>query len=132
LQGNSVKESRKAEDNAALRLRWRFAVGIILLFGSYLAWPIIPFVITADIDPSTKSVLAAVLGATPFTSKFIAIALMGRPAYEFFKRTVWQTLRAKMSRASPALAPCLASSDPRTHGSEPHRPLPEHEARRDA
>ena len=126
-----MKKSRKADDNAARRLGWRFAAGVIVLFGSYLAWPIIPFVITADIDPSTKSVLAAVLGATPFTSKFIVIALMGRPAYEFLKRTVWQTLRAKISRANPALAPCLTSGNPPSHGSVPHRPLPEHEARRD-
>ena len=132
MQGNSVKVSRKTDDNAALRLGWRFAVGVILLFGSYLAWPIIPFVITADIDPGIKSVLAAVLGATPFTSKFIVIALMGRPAYEFLKRTVWQTLRAKFSRANPALAPCLTSGNPASHGSVPHRPLPEHDGRRDA
>ncbi len=126
-----MKLSRKAKEDASIRLGWRFAVGVILLFGSYLAWPIIPFVITADIDPSTKSVLAAVLGATPFTSKFIVIALMGRPAYDFLKRTVWQTLRAKISRANPALAPCLASNNPRSHGSVPNRSLPEHEARRD-
>lgn len=132
MQGNSVKKSRKADDDAALRLGWRFAVGVIVLFGSYLAWPIIPFVITADIDPSTKSVLAAVLGATPFASKFIVIALMGRPAYEFLKRTVWQWIRMRYARENRALAPCLASGNPPTHESVPHRPPPEHEARRDA
>ena len=131
MQGNSVKKSRKADDDAALRLGWRFAVGVIVLFGSYLAWPIIPFVITADIDPSTKSVLAAVLGATPFASKFIVIALMGRPAYEFLKRTVWQWIRMRYARENRALASCLASSNP-PNGSVPHRPPPEHEARRDA
>jgi hypothetical protein len=36
-----------------------------------------------------------VLGATPFVSKFVALAIMGRPAYYFLRRTVFKRLRRK-------------------------------------
>ena len=40
------------------------------------------------------------MGATPFLSKFIAVAVMGRPAYYFLKRTVYDRIRRKMQRES--------------------------------
>ena len=47
----------------------------------------------ADLDPSIKAGLSGLLGATPFLSKFVAVAIMGRPAYYFLKRTVYGRLR---------------------------------------
>jgi hypothetical protein len=50
---------------------------------------------TADLDPGVKAGLSGLLGATPFLSKFVAIGLMGRPAYYFLKRTVFARLRRR-------------------------------------
>lgn len=75
----------------------RFAIGTTLLVGAYLAWPLIPIVIAADLDPGFKAGLSGFLGATPFISKFIAVAVMGRPAYYFLKRTVYARLRRRFA-----------------------------------
>ena len=53
-----------------------------------------------DFDPGFKAGLSGLLGATPFMSKFVAVAIMGRPAYYFLKRTVFNRMRRKA--ASPA------------------------------
>ena len=77
----------------AEQIGWRFALGTVLIVGSYAAWPLIPVVLAADLAPSVKAALSGLFGATPFLSKLIAVALMGRPAYYFLKRTVFQRLR---------------------------------------
>lgn len=78
----------------------RFALGTILLVGAYAAWPMIPVVLATDLDPGVKAWLSGLLGATPFLSKFVAILIMGRPAYYFLKRTVYDRIRRKVSRES--------------------------------
>ena len=78
----------------------RFAIGTILLVGAYVAWPMIPIVLAADLDPGVKAWLSGLLGATPFLSKFVAILIMGRPAYYFLKRTVYDRIRRKIQRES--------------------------------
>jgi len=78
------------------QIGWRFALGTILIVGSYAAWPLIPVVMTADLEPSVKAALSGLFGATPFLSKLVAVALMGRPAYYFLKRTVFNRLRRKV------------------------------------
>jgi len=84
----------------AEQIGWRFALGTLVLVGAYAAWPLIPVVMMADLTPGVKAALSGILGATPFMSKFVALALMGRPAYYFLKRTVFQRLCRKA--ASPA------------------------------
>lgn len=75
----------------------RFALGTILLVGAYAAWPMIPLVLAADLDPGVKAWLSGLLGATPFLSKFVAIMIMGRPAYYFLKRTVYDRIRRRLA-----------------------------------
>jgi hypothetical protein len=75
------------------QIGWRFALGTVIIVGSYAAWPLIPIVLAADLAPGVKAALSGLFGATPFLSKLIAIALMGRPAYYFLKRTVYSRLR---------------------------------------
>jgi hypothetical protein len=41
--------------------------------------------------------LSGLFGATPFLTKVVAVGLMGRPAYNFLKRTVFQWLRRQWS-----------------------------------
>jgi hypothetical protein len=91
----AYKEVAIADDQefTAEQIGWRFAIGTLILVGAYGAWPIIPVVMAADLDPGIKAGLSGLLGATPFLSKFIAVALMGRPAYYFLKRTVFKRLR---------------------------------------
>lgn len=77
------------------RLGWRFAVGVVLIVGGYGAWSLIPVTVATDLHPGAKSALTALLGATPFLTKVAAVALMGRPAYDLFKRTVLKSLRIR-------------------------------------
>jgi hypothetical protein len=95
---NRKKVAAKAAPEDILtaeQLGWRFALGTVLIVGSYAAWPLIPFVIAADLTPSVKAALSGLFGATPFLAKVVAIALMGRPAYQLLKRTVFKRFGAK-------------------------------------
>jgi branched-subunit amino acid ABC-type transport system permease component len=82
----------------AEQVGWRFALGTLVLVGAYAAWPLIPVVMMTDLDPGIKAGISAVLGATPFMSKFVALAIMGRPAYYFLKRTLFSRVRRKAPR----------------------------------
>jgi hypothetical protein len=77
----------------AQQIGWRFALGTLVLVGAYTAWPLIPVVMMTSLDPGFKAGLSGLLGATPFMSKFVALAIMGRPAYYFLKRTVFNRIR---------------------------------------
>jgi hypothetical protein len=79
----------------AEQIGWRFALGTLILVGAYLAWPLIPVVMAADLEPGVKAGISGLLGATPFLSKFIAVAVMGRPAYYFLKRNVYTRVRRR-------------------------------------
>jgi len=83
------------QESSSIRLGWRFAVGLTLVVGGYAAWSLIPVAVATDLHPGTKSVLTALLGATPFFTKVAAVALMGRPAYDIFKRSVLKSLRLR-------------------------------------
>ena len=84
----------------AEQIGWRFTLGTAILVGAYIAWPLIPVVMATDLDPGFKAALSGFLGATPFLSKFVAIAVMGKPAYDFLKRNVYVRLRRRFSRYS--------------------------------
>jgi hypothetical protein len=86
-------ESAKQPEFTAEQIGWRFALGTALIVGGYGAWLLIPAVLATDLAPSVKAALSGLFGATPFLSKIVAIALMGRPAYYFLKRTVFNRLR---------------------------------------
>ena len=91
----------KSGDEPVSSLRrhgWRFALGVLLIVGGYAAWPFIPAAFEADLQPAAKSVLTGLLGATPLLTKVMAVALMGRPAYELFKRNVWNFVRVRIAR----------------------------------
>jgi hypothetical protein len=93
-------EPRGDDAFTAEQIGWRFALGTILIIAGYGAWSLIPIVIEADLEPSAKAFLSGLFGATPFLTKVIAVGLMGRPAYNFLKRTVFQYLRQRFSRAA--------------------------------
>jgi hypothetical protein len=95
----SIQTAAEPEFTAE-QIGWRFAVGTLVLVGAYIAWPLIPMVMMTDLEPGIKAAISGVLGATPFMSKFVALAIMGRPAYYFLKRTVFSRMRRKA--ASPA------------------------------
>ena len=95
----SIQTAAEPEFTAE-QIGWRFAIGTLVLVGAYIAWPLIPVVMMTDLEPGIKAAITGVLGATPFMSKFVALAIMGRPAYYFLKRTVFSRMRRKA--ASPA------------------------------
>ena len=63
----------------------------------HIAWTFIPVVVATDLSTGAKSALTALLGATPFMTKIAAVAIMGKPAYDLFKRTVLKSLRVRAS-----------------------------------
>jgi hypothetical protein len=85
------------KDSPNSNVGWRFAAGIILIVGGYIAWTFIPVVVATDLSTGAKSALTALLGATPFITKIVAVAVMGKPAYDLFKRTVLKSLRVRAS-----------------------------------
>ncbi len=85
------------KDSPSTRLGWRFAVGVVLIVGGYIAWTLIPVAVATDLPTGVKSALTALLGATPFLTKVAAVALMGRPAYDLFKRSVLKSLHLRAS-----------------------------------
>ena len=85
----------------AEQIGWRFALGTVIIVGAYVAWLLIPVVMMTDLQPGIKAGLSGLLGATPFISKFVALAIMGRPAYYFLKRTVFNRIRRR-APAQPA------------------------------
>jgi hypothetical protein len=91
-------ETGRTDTFTAEQIGWRFALGALIILGSYAAWPMIPVVMTADLPPSAKAALSGLFGATPFLCKLIAVALMGRPAYYFLKRTVYERFRRQWAR----------------------------------
>jgi hypothetical protein len=91
-------EPRIKDAFTADQIGWRFALGTVLIVGGYGAWLLIPVVIEAELEPSAKALLSGLFGATPFLTKVAAVALMGRPAYNFLKRTFLQRLRWMRSR----------------------------------
>ena len=91
-------EPKMAEKNSpSTNLGWRFAAGVALIVGGYIAWTFIPVVVATDLSTGAKSVLTALLGATPFMTKIAAVVIMGKPAYDLFKRTVLKSLRVRAS-----------------------------------
>jgi hypothetical protein len=85
------------KDSPSSSLGWRFVAGIVLIVGGYIAWTFIPVVVATELSTGAKSVLTALLGATPFMTKIAAVAIMGKPAYDLFKRTVLKSLRISAS-----------------------------------
>ena len=84
-------------NSAGSNLGWRFAAGVVLIVGGYIAWTFIPVVVATDLSTGLKSALTALLGATPFMTKIAAVAIMGKPAYDLFKRNVLKSLRVRAS-----------------------------------
>jgi hypothetical protein len=82
-----VTANTEQQDRPA-HLGWRFGIGVALMVGGYAAWSLIPVAVMTDLHPVIKSGLTGLLGATPFLTKIAAVALMGRPAYNFLKRSV--------------------------------------------
>jgi aconitase A len=75
------------------QLGWRVGLAAVLVASGYGAWLLIPAVIAVDFEPRVKTMLIAMLGATPLLTKLAAIALFGRPAFNIVKRYVvkfWQ------------------------------------------
>jgi hypothetical protein len=85
------------KNSPSSNLGWRFAAGVVLIVGGYIAWTFIPVVVATELSTGAKSALTALLGATPFITKVAAVAVMGKPAYDIFKRNVLKSLRVRAS-----------------------------------
>jgi hypothetical protein len=80
--------------------RWRIIIGAVLIVGGYGAWLIIPFVVGSGLSPRLKTALTAFLGATPLLTKFLAIALLGRPTINFLKSHSFKLFRKDSDAAN--------------------------------
>ena len=61
-------------------------MGAALVGGGYAAWLLIPLVLSSELDGHVKGVIVTTLGATPLATKILAIALLGRPTFNYFKK----------------------------------------------
>jgi len=61
-------------------------MGTALVGGGYLAWLLVPFVLSSELDGHVKGMVVAALGATPLATKILAIALLGRPTFNYLKK----------------------------------------------
>lgn len=89
----------ETEDVSSAELGWRFGIGTALMAGGYIAWTLIPVVIATDLEPTVKAALTGLFGATPFLTKVLAVAIMGRPAYRFLKKAIHNFIRRRTGRA---------------------------------
>ena len=97
MRGSAIKT--ETEEISSAELGWRFGLGTALMGGGYIAWTLIPVVIATDLEPTVKAVIAGLFGATPFLTKVVAIAIMGRPAYRFLKKTIHDYIRRRAGRS---------------------------------
>lgn len=84
------------------QLGWRLGIGAALIVGGYAALLLIPFVVAADLEPSVKTVLTALIGATPLLTQLVAIALLGRSAFNLLKRYGFKFLHHDLGQAGKA------------------------------
>ena len=61
-------------------------MGAALVGGGYVAWLLIPLVLSSGLDGHVKGVVVAALGATPLATKILAILLLGRPTLNYLKK----------------------------------------------
>jgi hypothetical protein len=61
-------------------------MGAALIGGGYVAWLLIPLVLSSGLGARAKGILVAALGATPLATKILAIALLGRPTLNYLKK----------------------------------------------
>ena len=61
-------------------------MGAALVGGGYAAWLLIPFVLSSELDGHVKGMVVTALGATPLATKILAIALLGRPTFNYLKK----------------------------------------------
>jgi hypothetical protein len=76
-----------------VQLGWRFGFGVIIVIGGYVSLALIPVVASADLNVILKTVLTGFIGGTPLLSKLVAIAMMGRPGFNFLKEQVLRYAR---------------------------------------
>ena len=77
-----------ASTNATLG--WRFGVGVALLVGGYLALGLLPVIRSADLAVGLKTILAGLIAVTPALSKVAAIAVMGKPGFQFLQALLFR------------------------------------------
>ena len=72
--------------------------------GGYVAWLLIPLVLSSELGGRAKGILVAALGATPLVTKILTIALFGSADAELPKEEVWFIWRPhrprRLNRAS--------------------------------
>ena len=61
-------------------------MGAALVGGGYAAWLLIPLVLSSELDGQVKGMAVTALGATPLATKVLAIALLGRPTFNYLKK----------------------------------------------
>jgi hypothetical protein len=61
-------------------------MGAALVGGGYAAWLLIPLVLSSELDGHVKGMVVTALGATPLATKILAIALLGRPTFNYLKK----------------------------------------------
>lgn len=87
-------------DTSAGQVGWRFGFGVALIVAGYAALSLIPLVAHAELSRGIKSAITGTILIMPLLSKVGAVAIMGKPGFNFLKQHVFGFL----GRFQPAQA----------------------------
>jgi hypothetical protein len=86
-----TSSAQASQVSSSAQLGWRFGIGVILVIGGYIPLGFLPIVAGADMSLVLKTVLTGFIGGMPLLSKLVAIAVMGRPGFNFLKERVFHS-----------------------------------------
>lgn len=75
----------------------RFGIGVVLIVLGYVALAFIPMVTKSALSLPVKSTISGILAVTPLLSKFAAVAVMGKPGFNYLKELVTGYMKPKQT-----------------------------------
>src|SRR4051794_37535607 len=79
-------------ETSAAQVGCRFGIGVGLIICGYVGLLLIPVVTNSDLSLGIKTPLAGLLAITPILTKIAAVAVMGKPGFNFVKQCVSKLL----------------------------------------
>lgn len=75
----------------------RFGIGVAMIVLGYVGLAFIPMVTKSALSLPVKSTLSGVLAVMPLLSKFAAVAVMGKPGFNYLKELVTGYMKPKQT-----------------------------------
>lgn len=78
-----------ANNSDAKQVGWRFGVGVALIVIGYATLTLIPVVAGSNLSRGIKSAITGLILIMPLLTKVGAVAIMGKPGFNFLKQHVF-------------------------------------------